>query len=359
MTINKKIDLNNKIRKKAQNKTTIMANNKKKGSKTKKKSTTKKPLESKRTKKQIEPKRRGRRPKKIIDEDDIVPVPNKKKYDVNNSAVIVRLPFDPTKDLKKPLKKPRKKIIKEIVSESSESSVSSESFDGMFHNDIPPDYKCKKCGKNEALIRSLRSKLEVYEKKDKIEKSNKITVNKIKCISLLNNKKVSLKKTDVPCRWDHHRFSNIPFFLPELHINGVYYVTYSFCSANCALAYNMHILRDSKVDKRKSLVYKKYREMYGLSPDDDLEIKVATQIDAIDTYLGSITIDEYRQNFNVLDRDYIVYIPPLKPLNIIVEECNGGYDDSNKKYVLKRSKPLMKKGSIITAMNIKMKNNDD
>ncbi len=230
-----------------------------------------------------------------------------------------------------------------------------ESSESMFKNDIPNDDLCQKCSKNEKTIMYLKSKLEKYEKKDNVDKTNKIYTNSIKFISYSTGKKISLKKTSVKCWWDSHSFTSLPCFLPESYHNNTYHVTGCFCSFNCALAYNLYFLKDSKIYVRKALTCDLYREMYGLGPDDVVDIKEAPPKFILEDFGGQMSIDAFRKSFTVLNREYIVYMPPIKPINMYIEERNLGVDsaDNDKEYVLKRTKPLNKKKSIMSCLKIK------
>lgn len=331
---------------------------------------------SKTSRKNITPKRRGRRPKKII--DDVEPEPNNKSSSKSelksNPAVILRLNIDPSK-LKNIKSKSNKsnesnessksnktnKLIKSKQKDINSIEQDEESSEGMFKNDIPDDNLCHKCSKNEKTIALLRSKLDKYEKKDKINRTNKIYSNNLNFISTTTGKKITIKKTNTKCWWDAHEFKNLPFFLPELFHNNTYYVMGCFCSLNCALAYNLYYLKDSKIHHRKSLVYKLYHEMYGLSSDDIIDIKESPPKEILESFGGTVPIDTYRRSLNRIDREYIVFMPPVKPISITIEERNteANNNDDIKEYVLKRPKPLTKKRSVISSMRNKMDDDVD
>ena len=288
------------------------------------------------------PKKRGRRPKKIIDEinENIKEIKeDQTNQKNNNSAVILRLNIDPSK-LKLTSNKNPKKTNKKIPPENNE-----ESSEGMFRNDIPCDDTCHKCSKNEKMITLLKSKLDKYEKKEKNDKSNKIYTNKLNLISYTTGKKIIINKTNIKCWWDTYSFTNLPCFLPEIYHNNTYHIIGCFCSFNCALAYNLYYLKDSKIYHRKSLTYKLYREMYGLSSNDIVEIREAPPKYILMDFGGDMTIDTFRRSFFMINKEYIVYIPPIKPINICIEERNieNIDDDNDKEYVLRRTKPLIKK----------------
>lgn len=348
----KKIDPNNKNKGKSGNITNYMQK-KNSGSKTSR------PLKQNQTQK-----RRGRRPKKIIDnldtEDNILADPTTGSK--NNSAIILKLRIDPSKlgNIKKNKNNKKSKTSeKNDYTNSKQDDNNDQTSDGMFKNDIPDDNICHKCVKNENAIAMLKSKLEKYEKKDKINKTNKIYSNKLNFISYGTGKKIVLKKTNIKCWWDGHNFTNVPCVLPELYHNNTYFVIGCFCSFNCALAYNLYYLKDFKVHHRKSLTYKLYREMYDLSLDETVEIKEAPPKEILEDFGGDMTIDVFRRSFIMHNREYLVYMPPMKPINLTIEERNTeNQEDTGKEYVLKRSKPLSKRRSIISSMKINMNDNE-
>lgn len=335
----------------------------------KKKSGSKTAKETKISNKNVVPKRRGRRLKKILENDNEINNLNESiSENKENSAIILGLKLDPSK-LKKLNSFKQKNILTQLSSTDTnklikdKSPENSESSEGMFKNDIPMDTICHKCEINEKALALLKAKLEKIENKDKLNKSNKIYQNKLSFISYTTGKKILIKKTNIKCWWDSFNFNTLPCFLPELYHNSTYHVTGCFCSFNCALAYNLYFLKDSKTSERKTLVYKLYRELRGLSADDDIDIKEAPPRELLADYGGdvSMTIDMYRRTFTVLNKDYIVFIPPIKPISTIIEEKNSDNieDDDDKKYILKRSKPLTKKRSVISSMKIKINEDDD
>lgn len=338
--------------------------------------TSKKDIKSETHKKSL----RGRRPKKIITSDDILPedivdIPEKpettkkkKSNEKTQPAVIARLKLDPSKLPAEMLKKNKseKKITKfEFKNEEDNDDLptyrkiqkkSITSFhEGMFDDDIPLDHMCPRCTKNEDTINILKLKLEKYEKKEKILKTKHVFNTDLNLISMDNGKKIKIKRTDIKCWWDSNSFQSLPCFLPELYHNETYYVTGCFCSFNCALAYNLYFLKDSKIYARKALVYKLYREIYGMTSYDiedskSLEIAIAAPRQTLIDFGGELTIEEYRKKFNNINREYVIYIPPIKPMNIIIEEINNNDDDDGEELLLKSN---LKKGNKLNTFSKK------
>lgn len=293
------------------------------------------------------------------------------------SSVICRLNIDSSR-LDKYRKLKKKGPVKNVL--TLENDFNNES-DGMFRNDIPRDDICSKCVKNEKTIIMMKNKLdklnnvenpdkiinktyrtnldiveyvqfdaklELASKSDKSDKSNKSSK------LAPANKKINIKKTNIKCFWDTCTFTCLPSFLVELYHNNTYHVIGCFCSPNCALAYNLYYLRDSKVHQRKSLTIKLHKEIYGIAINEAIDIKESGPKELLEDYGGKYTISEYRKTF-CSNKEYITYSPPIKSINNIIEERNTNNlssDTNKKKYILKRTKPLTKKRSIMSSMNI-------
>lgn len=290
------------------------------------------------------PKKRGRRPKKIV--DSTVQVSKPVNQD-DQSAVILKLKINPN-DLNM---KPKSKKIKKEKSESHSENTDS---DAIFNNDIPEDSTCGKCLKLEQHIGKLKTQLDKYEKREKVDKTNKIRGTDLNLIDEKRNK-VVIKKTSIKCWWDCEEFDCLPSFLVDALHKTTYHVRGCFCSINCALAYNMFYLRDSKVFERKSLTLKMHREMNGLNIEDSHDIREAGPRECLESFSGEggLDIEAFRETFVQLKKEYILYMPPIKPLTIFIEERNSDNRNiNNKKYTLKRNKPLSKKGSIIKTMGV-------
>jgi hypothetical protein len=313
---------------------------------------------------EIKPKRRGRRPKKIFDDEE-----SNEESDTNpqsdgkgEAAVILRLKLNPSKlNTIKMAENHNSKPEKEEEGKHVGMFTEENETEGMFANDIPVDMVCHKCTKYERTINTLKQKLEKYEKKDQVDKHTKLYHNNITFIDYKSGNKMVLKKTSIKCLWDGYSFTNIPFPLPEVYHNNAYHVNGCFCSIDCALAYNLHVLKDSKIYQRKSLAIKLYRELYDIPPIEDITIREAAPREILEDYGGHMSIEQFRKNFHLLSKEYITYIPPMKPLSTIIEEQNTNPDNNSndKQYVLKRSKPLAKKRSIVSSMNLNIAEDDD
>lgn len=299
---------------------------------------------SSKTKKNVPPKRRGRKPKKIIENDYNSDAEYNNLSENNEPTVILSLKVDPTKLID--INKTNQKKLKNIVNVDSSESSSSEN---IFSNDIPDDKTCNKCISSEKTIRILQKKLEKYEAKDVISKSSKIHYNNINLALYDTKKKINVKQVNnIKCWWDCNYFTGIPCFLPELYHNGIYYVIGCFCSFNCALAYNLFYLKDSKIYIRISLIYKIYREIYKIPPNEEIKIKEALPRELLEDFGGSMTLITFRELSKNIDKEYVKFYPPIKSINLVIEErtldTNNNTSDSD--LVIKRPKPIVKKNKI-------------
>src|ERR1700733_11819626 len=214
------------------------------------------------------PKKRGRRPKKIIENDNEQVRKEITETNTlhNEPAMIVRLNINPSK----------------LKLKTTSSEIK----------------------RNEKIIMELRKKLEKYERQNKTDKIYKIYINKLNIISA-KGKKVSIEKTHLKCWWDCHPFDHLPCFLPELFHNETYHVRGCFCSFNCALAYNLYFLKDSKIHMRKTLVFKMYKEMHNLKYDNIVSIKEAPPREILEDFSeDGISIEEFRKSFTI-PKNYI------------------------------------------------------
>lgn len=204
-----------------------------------------------------------------------------------------------------------------------------------------------KCNEYKEIISKMKNKYE----KNKNEEPKYYNIE-TKIISTETNKKMTFKKTSIKCWWDCHEFNNLPFFLPESYNNGVFYVMGYFCSPNCALAYNLLILRDSNMYNRKSLIYYFYKKITGMKPSDNIDFIIPPSKEILKDFGGTMTIEMFRNKFNLINCHFTTFIPPIRPYNIIVEEKTFKEKSDDNEYVLKRKNPLSKCQSLISISSI-------
>jgi hypothetical protein len=193
---------------------------------------------------------------------------------------------------------------------------------------------CSKCLALESRVKVLEQEIEQYKADGFMPSSEprKLHYNNINFVAFDKKKKRVLTKTDVWCWWCDHPFSCMPWPLVENCIEQtlsdtgvklpkplrVYEIIGNFCSGSCAVAYNDD-LADTKVDTRYNLMIKLYREIYGLSQDTPVNIPAAPHWSILKVKGGDQTIEQFRGKC-LTHSEFIVYIPPMKPIQITIEE---------------------------------------
>lgn len=159
--------------------------------------------------------------------------------------------------------------------------------------------------------------------------------------------------TDINCFWCCHKFESTPCSIPESLTNDLFKVKGCFCSFNCATAYLF-----SK-ESNKNSIWEKYSILHLLRNklmkiNDNSIIKPAPPREALKSFGGYLTINEFRNNF---DKVYSISSPPIVILCPQIDQSTYGNEikTSNKKFIpvdqqkikqadqslrLKRNKPL-------------------
>ena len=292
------------------------------------------------------PKKRGRK-KKVIDPNTVI-VPkekiikkrgrkptskliNIKDKDINliekdEDCIIAHIPVKMT-DIKLFNNK------KNTISKDSDdlvTSITDISFDSYYDSKkVNNIYDNKYIQYMEEQIESLKKKIEQLtnnnnNKNNQIfpsDYNNDILENKILTHDGIKNE-CFLKKTNICCWWCCHQFDNMPFPLPENLSKGIFKVYGVFCSANCAMAYNLE-LNDYKMSNRNTLIARLYN-LIMKKPVDKIYPSQPRQ--RLRMFGGTTDIDEYR-NHNLEICNSRLVLPPMAPLRTLIEES---YKDRNK-----------------------------
>ena len=164
---------------------------------------------------------------------------------------------------------------------------------------------------------------------------NKISIHQIKCNS------------NTKCWWCKYSFQSVPVQLPENYLNNTFYCIGHFCSYNCAKSYNLD-LNDLSTYKRNSLLH----FLYNLSYSHYKTIVPAAHWLSLEDFGGILTIDKFRDNFIINNKEYIILHPPIISRQMQIEESykinklkevpisklNKIYSDIDSEYNIKRSK---------------------
>ena len=250
-----------------------------------------------------------------------------------------------------------------IENNSTENSNNELSFD----NPVIFNEKKKKAEKNsenkyikflEKKIEKLKEELEYHNDKNTSTEvfSHDYNIEKIinNLINIEDNKCALNEKSDLHCWWCCHKFDNIPFPLPNKFYKEKFYVFGNFCSASCALSYNLD-MQDHKIWERTSLITK----LYNLLTESDTDtINPALPRQSLDIFGGSYNIDEFRENAMKIYNSRFI-IPPMVPIITLIEESYkerntykwdkkvniSRYNKLTKNIKLKRNKPLNNKSN--------------
>jgi hypothetical protein len=151
-------------------------------------------------------------------------------------------------------------------------------------------------------------------------------------LNLVNIEGKWSNETKIDCWWDSCSFSSRPVSIPFKYFNKSYHVYGVYCSFNCALA---AILKedDTKVWEKISLLNKMYCEMYGTNDP----IYPAYDKRTLIKYGGNLSIEEYRNKFVILNKEYLYYIPPMKSIVPQIEETTRVIANSDNKLTIRLS----------------------
>jgi hypothetical protein len=139
------------------------------------------------------------------------------------------------------------------------------------------------------------------------------------CVQMINSesgKTFAPKPNQCECWWCDDTFDDIPAYIVNNYRNGIYYVFGNFCSFNCALKYNIKMLKDFKFNTRHALTNSLRIKVTGINTP----IKFAGDRELLLSKGGKISIDKFREGFSVISSNYKMNMPPLIPLVHVIEE---------------------------------------
>ena len=139
------------------------------------------------------------------------------------------------------------------------------------------------------------------------------------CVQMINTdigKTFVPKPNDCECWWCDDTFDDMPAYIVNNYRNGIYYVFGNFCSFNCALKYNIKMLKDFKFNTRHALTNSLRIKVTGITTP----IKFAGDRELLLSKGGKISIDKFREGFSVISSNYKMNMPPLIPLVHVIEE---------------------------------------
>lgn len=263
-------------------------------------------------------KRKRGRPRKNIDKIEKTIEKKEKKEEDDNIVLFLALSSDSEDEDKdnETIQKTdtmtsnnKTTVISAVSSDSSNDNGTGEVFGSRF---VDKRILMEEIKKRDLVIKKLRQgnngnhKLKSY--------NNKSTPNiDYHCTIMCDSK---TEKTFIPkitnqkCWWDDHQFDTLPVYIPNKYRNGKYYVFGNFCSFNCAGKYNSTFLNDGKCLTRLALLKRLY---YDVS-NDSVPFNFAQSRELLYDRGGTLTIEQFRNGFNVINNNLNINMPPMIPL---------------------------------------------
>jgi hypothetical protein len=269
-------------------------------------------------------KKRGRKPKNKLPDDIQI---KEEPIESEKEVIIAYLPIN-LNDME--VKEEKEENYNRFDDKDNNIFIKSES---QLKNNIINDSSSESFLKDKIDMLSLSTDTDDFT-------SNGIYINKINIHNVIFNQ-------DTKCWWCKNSFNTPNLMLPEYYSNGIFYCIGNFCSFNCKKAYNID-LNDTNVWKRESLINLEYYLTYGNHKD----ITNAPSWLTLKEYGGSLSIVDFRKNFDTNSSEYILLQPPLISRQMQIEESykksntNGPINkldklfDTAPTYLLKRSKPV-------------------
>ncbi len=142
------------------------------------------------------------------------------------------------------------------------------------------------------------------------------------CIQMVDTKTGQYyvpQKTDIKCWWCDEQFDNLPVFIVNYYRDNIYYVFGNFCSFNCALKFNVKMLKDYKCSTRHALTLSFRTKVTGLTDP----IKMAGDRELLVSKGGTQTIDKFRKGFSMINQSMQISMPPIIPLMHVIKDDAG------------------------------------
>lgn len=218
----------------------------------------------------------------------------------------------------------------------SDSDNDSDSDSGEIGSEKNMDIKSliKQIKKKDVIINNLRSKINItgsnantmnntstYSTGHRSFQGNKQPefkyhhLKNVITVDSTSGKIIEPETTNIVCWWCDENFTNYPAYIVNRYKNKHYYVFGNFCSFNCAAKYNIKMLKDCSFCTRHALINKLKTHMTG----DPSPIKLAADRELLKSKGGMLTIEKFRENFNIISPHISLNIPPMIPLVHIVE----------------------------------------
>lgn len=247
------------------------------------------------------PKKRGRKPKNIVSENNnnyVFNINNNNFENLNKLNLIIHLKIN-SSDVKKNLDN-----ITPYLEDTNYCNINND-----IHK-VNNDFEKKIDDKSKRFLEKYNNN---YVTQQVYNNYN----------NFLNSKNDWPTESKLHCLWCVHQFDNIPCGVPIKYSNKKFELEGHYCSFNCAMAH-IHEKNDYNKWEKLSLLKLLYMKIFK----QNYNIKPAPKRELLKIFGGILDINEFRNNFNQIDQNYKIYIPPLIPIVSKIEYIkNNNYED--------------------------------
>jgi len=238
-----------------------------------------------------------------LSDEDTTESEDDNRFTVNDSDPKSRTRIDPLSDSEND------------SDEGSDSDRSDEIFN-VNNKQLNVKTLIEEVKKRDAIISHLRSKGGSVLSSYNTTKPNNIHYHCVQIAHTDTNKIFVPQTTDCECWWCDNDFDNLPAYIVNYYRGGIYYVFGNFCSFNCALKYNIKMLKDFKCDTRRALTLSLRMKTTG----ETGPIKLAGEREMLKAKGGKMAIEKFREGFSLISIDMKISMPPMIPLVHVIEE---------------------------------------
>lgn len=182
---------------------------------------------------------------------------------------------------------------------------------------VPNNFLLNAVVKKSEATESKSSKKDIFNRYMMNVNDNIYKKLNIEFIDNKTGKIINLENNKSACWWCTYEFKTFPCFITDNYYEEKFYIFGVFCSFNCAAAYNLN-MNDYKINDRYSLMKilckKIFESNIGPAPAPPKEI--------LEKYGGYLTIEAYRNNFNVLNKEHTLVLPVFSQMVHSIEEKN-------------------------------------
>jgi len=274
-------------------------------------------------------KKRGRKPtSKILDIQTGDTKNTLSSLDPEKECLIIHLPISNNDILKINNKTNKMDVIDENTNVFIELSETKDTETSLHNKEITLNSelqmtetsdnkkKCYNCQYLTERCNALHQKLQEVSTIKNIQESLASKIHDCK-IDIIDSDICKWKEnTNIWCWWCSHPFTNSPFGLPIKFENNKYSVQGCFCSLNCAKAYNIkeNTYRTTEIN---SLIEDFRRELFGLN---SYPVMIAPPRQSLKVYGGFLTIEEFRKEFYIINKNIIHLSPNIASVKNFFEE---------------------------------------